>query len=111
MTPKVCPRCKDELSCSSQNILACECTSIKLSENTNEFLRKTNYDCLCNSCLVDLNNKTAYISALGLSEELIENRDFYYENGFVVFTELYHMIKGKCCKSNCRHCAYGFKLR
>jgi hypothetical protein len=34
---------------------------------------------------------------------------FYMENGLVVFTEAYHLKRGHCCKSNCRHCPYGFK--
>jgi hypothetical protein len=35
--------------------------------------------------------------------------DFYMENGFVVFTRSYHLKRGYCCKSGCRHCPYGFK--
>jgi hypothetical protein len=38
-----------------------------------------------------------------------ENKDFYMENGFVVFTEAFHLKRGYCCKSGCRHCPYGFK--
>ena len=38
-----------------------------------------------------------------------EEKDFYMENGFVVFTEAYHLRRGYCCKSGCRHCPYGFK--
>jgi hypothetical protein len=35
--------------------------------------------------------------------------DYYYENGFMVFTEAYHLKRGYCCKNGCRHCPYGFK--
>lgn len=35
--------------------------------------------------------------------------DFYYENGLVVFTETFHLKRGYCCRSGCRHCPYGFK--
>ncbi|WP_305953146.1 DUF5522 domain-containing protein [Emticicia oligotrophica] len=35
--------------------------------------------------------------------------DYYYENGFIVFTAAYHQKRGYCCKSGCRHCPYGFK--
>ena len=38
-----------------------------------------------------------------------ENKDFYWENGFLVFTEAFHLKRGYCCKSGCRHCPYGFK--
>ena len=33
---------------------------------------------------------------------------FYMENGMYVFTEAYHLQRGYCCKSGCRHCPYGF---
>ncbi|MEL7003088.1 MAG: DUF5522 domain-containing protein [Bacteroidota bacterium] len=33
---------------------------------------------------------------------------FYIENGLYVFTEEYHLKRGYCCKSGCRHCPYGF---
>lgn len=35
-----------------------------------------------------------------------DNQDYYYENGFVVFTKSYHLKRGYCCGSNCRHCPY-----
>lgn len=38
-------------------------------------------------------------------------QDFYIENGYVVFTEFYHLKRGNCCKSGCRHCPYGFKKK
>ncbi len=40
---------------------------------------------------------------------LVENVDYYMENGFFVFTEKFHKDRGYCCKSGCRHCPYGFK--
>lgn len=39
---------------------------------------------------------------------LIENEDFYWENGFMVFTEAYHLKRGNCCKNICRHCPWNF---
>lgn len=45
-----------------------------------------------------------------MSENLIEQLDFYYdENGNVVFTEQYHINKGHCCGHGCRHCPYQFE--
>ena len=32
--------------------------------------------------------------------------DFYYEGPYLVFTEAYHLKRGYCCNSNCRHCPY-----
>jgi len=32
--------------------------------------------------------------------------DFYIENGLMVFTAAYHLKRGTCCGSGCRHCPY-----
>jgi hypothetical protein len=35
--------------------------------------------------------------------------DFYLsEEGYKVFTEKYHLKRGYCCESGCRHCPFGF---
>lgn len=40
----------------------------------------------------------------------LEPGDFYYsKEGYVVFTEQYHLKRGHCCGNNCRHCPYGHK--
>lgn len=36
------------------------------------------------------------------------SQDYYIENGLYVFTESYHLKRGYCCESGCRHCPYGF---
>jgi hypothetical protein len=35
--------------------------------------------------------------------------EYYFDGPFMVFTEEYHLRRGWCCKSGCRHCPYGFK--
>ncbi|MBI1223479.1 MAG: hypothetical protein GC180_12820 [Bacteroidetes bacterium] len=41
---------------------------------------------------------------------LREGVHFYSnEQGLMVFTEAYHLERGYCCKSGCKHCPYGFK--
>jgi len=37
----------------------------------------------------------------------LEPEDFYYEGPYLVFTEAYHLKRGTCCGSGCRHCPYG----
>ncbi len=32
--------------------------------------------------------------------------DYYWANGYIVFTEKYHLKRGSCCKSGCRHCPF-----
>jgi hypothetical protein len=39
---------------------------------------------------------------------LVEGADYYFENGLMVFTREYHLKRGYCCQSGCRHCPYGF---
>jgi len=39
-------------------------------------------------------------------KEFIKDVDYYLEDGFVVFTEKYHIEKGECCGNDCRHCPY-----
>jgi len=39
----------------------------------------------------------------------LEKGDFYLtEEGYKVFTEQYHLKRGHCCQSNCRHCPFGY---
>jgi hypothetical protein len=37
----------------------------------------------------------------------VEGEDYYFEGAFIVFTERYHLRRGYCCESGCRHCPYG----
>ena len=39
----------------------------------------------------------------------LTQEDFYFnEQGYRVFTEKYHLKRGYCCKSGCKHCPYGY---
>lgn len=37
---------------------------------------------------------------------LVEGVDYYIENGRWVFTAEFHLKRGYCCGSGCRHCPY-----
>jgi len=37
---------------------------------------------------------------------LIQGEDYYIEDGKYVFTSVYHLKRGTCCGSGCRHCPY-----
>ena len=41
-----------------------------------------------------------------LRNPLVEGEDYYLENGLFVFTAAYHLKRGYCCESGCRHCPY-----
>jgi hypothetical protein len=32
--------------------------------------------------------------------------DWYFENGLLVYTATYHLKRGSCCGSGCRHCPF-----
>jgi hypothetical protein len=32
--------------------------------------------------------------------------DWYFEGGLLVYTAAYHLKRGYCCGSGCRHCPY-----
>ncbi len=39
-----------------------------------------------------------------------DKEDYYLsKEGYIVFTEKYHLKRGYCCKNGCKHCPYGFK--
>lgn len=106
-----CGRCERPITCHADVISQCPCTQISLSSGTLKFLKSTSYNCLCNQCLVEVENmvnkaKSDHFPQLG--EPLIEDTHYYLEGHLYVFTEYYHLLRGHCCKSGCRHCAYGF---
>jgi hypothetical protein len=35
-----------------------------------------------------------------------EQPDWYFENGLMAYTAAYHLERGSCCGSGCRHCPY-----
>jgi hypothetical protein len=54
--------------------------------------------------------KDDWISKLYLKEErksMLNQEDFYInEKGMKVMTEGYHIRRGSCCGSGCKHCPY-----
>jgi hypothetical protein len=36
----------------------------------------------------------------------LEPEDYYFEGPNLVFTAAYHLKRGTCCGSGCRHCPY-----
>lgn len=110
---KTCQRCKRTFYCQPENVAACQCAEVRLSEATRSYLKQARYDCLCKHCLSELNEmaeearKSPFPVRPG---ELVEGRHYYRENGLWVFTEFYHLQRGYCCGNHCRHCAYGIHL-
>jgi len=38
--------------------------------------------------------------------EPLRPEDFYMDGPWLVFTATYHLRRGYCCNSDCRHCPY-----
>ena len=36
----------------------------------------------------------------------LDPEDFYFDGPYMVFTAAYHLKRGNCCGSGCRHCPY-----
>lgn len=106
-----CKRCGMLFTCAKQAIESCQCDGVNVGSATRRFLENTTWGCLCSKCLREIDVRVAYAQehVFPTSDELIEGLHYYLENGFWVFTEQYHILRGHCCKSGCRHCAYGFK--
>jgi hypothetical protein len=37
----------------------------------------------------------------------LDGEDYYMDGPYLVFTAAYHLKRGYCCGSGCRHCPYG----
>jgi hypothetical protein len=45
-----------------------------------------------------------------MNRQLIEGIHYYLnEQGYMVFTEKYHIEKGFCCGMGCKHCPYEYE--
>ena len=45
-----------------------------------------------------------------MKQPLIEGEDYYLnEKGLITFTEKYHLERGYCCGSGCRHCPFNYE--
>src|SRR5688500_18495925 len=106
-----CKRCGNYFECRVYDIESCQCSTIKLKPATLNFLQRTTWGCLCARCLTEIDLAVAHVQGKNFPQEhvLAEGVHYYNENGLLVFTEYYHMLRGHCCKSGCRHCVYGFE--
>ncbi|MGB6974833.1 MAG: DUF5522 domain-containing protein [Terracidiphilus sp.] len=39
-------------------------------------------------------------------QPVLAPEDYYFEGPNMVFTAAYHLKRGSCCNSGCRHCPY-----
>lgn len=60
--------------------------------------------------LPDPSSDSAPAPATPENKPLVEGEDFYREGPYVVFTDAYHLRRGYCCGSGCRHCPWRAQL-
>ncbi len=51
---KICPVCKCEFDCYSNEIKKCHCSKVALNHKAKEFLAKHYDECLCSKCLEEV---------------------------------------------------------
>jgi hypothetical protein len=106
-----CTKCNNPFVCLADDINQCHCSKVKISAETTAFLSKTKYGCLCNNCLKEVDEQVAISKQYRFPTQRADFQEgvhYYIEGQYWVFTELYHMLRGTCCQSGCRHCVYGF---
>lgn len=109
-----CSNCGSNLSCGADQSTPCWCAV--LPPILPPEVGKT---CLCSDCLKeqvqvriqqyvegvkagDIPNQ-AYLYS---TPKLVEDIDFYMENGLMVLSSWFHLKRGECCGNACRHCPY-----
>ena len=42
----------------------------------------------------------------------LDPSEFYFSpEGYIIFTEKYHLNRGYCCKNGCKHCPFGYNKK
>ena len=106
--PERCPLCGEPNNCQLCTMDAykgsCWCTQVKIPD---ELLAQVPPEarkraCICQRCIAGF--WRAYAEN---RPEPVQAGDFYFnEKGLVVFNAEYHLRRGYCCGSGCRHCPY-----
>jgi 2-iminoacetate synthase ThiH len=47
-------------------------------------------------------------SAFSKKKSSEEDHFYLSKEGYITFTEKYHLNRGYCCKNNCKHCPFGY---
>jgi hypothetical protein len=105
--PDKCPLCGKPNDCQLCTSTAykgpCWCAKAKIPD---ELIARVapdlqNKACVCRACVSAFQRKQP-----GASTRKISPGDFYFDDGLMVFTAAYHLRRGYCCGSGCRHCPY-----
>jgi hypothetical protein len=104
-TPKACWRCGAQFECGPRDgAVQCWCADLPPIQPCAEAA-----DCLCPKCLTlaaSLQSQNEVEPVTPERSAMVEGVDYYLEGTAVVFTASYHLRRGSCCGSGCRHCPY-----
>lgn len=108
---KICTRCRAVFTCgAAQHDQSCWCERLPhVPLSTDE-----QADCFCPQCLSEAIAKlnapesrpNEVLNQQASFPLLREGQDYYVEGGVMVFTAAYHLSRGYCCDSGCRHCPF-----
>ncbi len=108
---KSCQRCTKEFDYKESYFNPLKINNFVVSPETTAFLSRSYYGRLCNTCLsevdylVDSSKNDEYPK---IAKDMIEGTHYYIQNGYKVFTEKFHFLRGQCCQNKCKNCAYGY---
>jgi len=107
MKPELCPLCSRQNDCQLCGIAGhkgpCWCASISVPEALLARVAPElkNRACICRQCIGEFSKQRRE------PQDPVPARDFYFDpDGLMVFTAEYHLRRGYCCGSGCRHCPY-----
>jgi len=104
-TEKKCPRCNN----TDNSIVLISDLKYKSNRFADHF-GSISFKELCPNCIREIEQGLSAAAGQSMPKkpnELREGTHYYVENGFLVFTTTYHIIRGNCCGSLCRHCPWG----
>ncbi|HUB86705.1 MAG TPA: cysteine-rich CWC family protein [Verrucomicrobiae bacterium] len=107
INPEKCPLCGGPNECQicspATHKGPCWCARVEIPDAllTQVPLDLRNKSCICNKCVTEF-HRAKNPSA----RQNILPGDFYFDGGMMVFTVAYHLRRGWCCGSGCRHCPY-----
>jgi hypothetical protein len=106
--PESCPLCGGPNDCQLCGVGShkgpCWCASIAVPE---ELLARVapelkNRACICRQCVAAFLQQRQE-----RAPQRVQAGDYYFDkDGLMVFTAEYHLRRGYCCGSGCRHCPY-----
>jgi hypothetical protein len=121
-----CPLCGQDNNCRvAKGCLykgACWCHEIHVPAHVLRHLAAEWLEpaCLCHPCLETISRiSSEHVAMESILREIrravapgegeLSPEEYYLEEGRCVFTAAYHLKRGSCCNSGCRHCPYTVK--